>query len=193
MKEHYGKHEAMERLIHAMRTEFGGDQKRIEHALKVLEYAQEILDGEGGNHDIVVAAAILHDIGIKEAERKHGSSAPKYQELEGPFVARRILKESGAFDETDIEHVCRIVGSHHSGKDIDTLEFEIVWDADWLVNFRDIHPCEFGSDCKTRGKQCIKRFDKIFRTATGRKLAEEKLLPDFETRRRASTESLSQK
>ncbi len=167
------------KIMQAMREQFGADRKRIAHALAVFRRAKRLLEREGGCRDVVVAAALLHDIGIPEAERKHGSSAPKYQELEGPPIARRILERLQILDAEDIEHVCRIVGSHHSGGDVDTTELNIVWDADWLVNFRDIHPCEFGTDCKTRGKQCMKRFDKIFRTATGRKLAEAQLLPDF--------------
>lgn len=79
-------------LIAAMKAEFGSDQKRIAHALNVLDWAKKIMDHEGGNREIVLAAAVLHDIGIQAAERKHGSNAPKYQELEGPPIARRILQ-----------------------------------------------------------------------------------------------------
>ena len=43
---------------------------------------------------MVRAAAILHDIGIHEAERKHGSSSGRLQELEGPPIARAILEAS---------------------------------------------------------------------------------------------------
>lgn len=163
-----------------MREQFGADRKRIDHALQVLKWAKQILKSEGGNKDVVVAAAILHDIGIQEAERKHGSSAPRYQEIEGPPIARCILERLQILDAENIEHVCRIVGSHHSAQDIDTHEFDIVWDADWLVNFRDVYPCEFGVDCKTRGRQCKKRLDKIFRTVAGRELADAALLPAFD-------------
>ena len=37
---------------------------------------------------MVLSAAYLHDIGIKEAERKYQSSAAPYQEQEGPAIAR---------------------------------------------------------------------------------------------------------
>ena len=47
--------------------------------------------------------------------------------------AREILERVGV-DAERLEHVCRIVGSHHSGGEIDTPEFRAVWDADWLVN-----------------------------------------------------------
>jgi len=123
-----------DRLIELMKAEFGEDRKRITHALRVLERAEQLLPEEGGRPRVVVAAALLHDIGIQAAERKHGSSAGKYQEIEGPPIARRILEGTG-FDAETIEHVCRIVGSHHSGGDVDTTEFRIIWDADHLVNW----------------------------------------------------------
>ncbi|MFC1672287.1 HD domain-containing protein, partial [Planctomycetota bacterium] len=90
---------------------------------------------EGGDPRVVIAAGLLHDIGIHEAERVHGSASAKFQEQEGPPIARRIMEKIG-FDEETIEHVCRIVGSHHTGGDIDTPEFRIVWDADLIVNMR---------------------------------------------------------
>ncbi len=125
-----------QKLIAIMKSEFDGDQKRISHALRVLERAEALLHEEDGSPRVVVAAALLHDIGIREAERKHGSGAPKYQEQEGPPIARRILEELD-FDADIVDHICRIVGSHHSGDDIDTPEFRILWDADLLVNLEE--------------------------------------------------------
>jgi len=129
----------VERLIAAMKTEYGDDGRRIAHALQVLEYAREILQREQADARVVIAAAILHDIGIREAERRHGSAAARYQELEGPPIASRIMTEL-EIDADTIEHVSRIVGSHHSANDIDTPEFRIVWDADWLVNLPAMYP-----------------------------------------------------
>ena len=153
----------IDQLIEAMKNEFGDDQKRISHALSVLKYTQDILREEGGNSHVVIAAALLHDIGIQEAERKYGSSAGKYQEIEGPPIARRIMESIG-LESSSIEHVCRIVGSHHSGSDIDTQEFRILWDADWLVNIPD----EFADSNKDELKGIIGR---IFKTRSGKKKA----------------------
>ena len=59
---------------------FGNDQRRIDHALAVLGHAEAILATEpAADAEVVTAAAILHDIGIQEAERKHGSSAGRWQ------------------------------------------------------------------------------------------------------------------
>jgi endogenous inhibitor of DNA gyrase (YacG/DUF329 family) len=111
-----------DKLIARMRDIFGQDEKRINHALRVLDYAEQIGAAEGGDPLVIRAAAILHDIGIHEAERKYNSTAGQYQEIEGPPIAEPILKENDV-DPAQIEHICRIVANHHSARDIDTLEF----------------------------------------------------------------------
>ena len=148
-----------------MKSIFGDDRRRINHALAVLKYAERIYTVEGGDSNVVTAAAILHDIGIHEAEHKYGSAAGKYQEIEGPPIAKRILEEE-EFPCKTIEHVCKIIANHHSAKDIDTLEFRIIWDADWLVNLPD--------ECGKMSKDKLKEFiEKIFKTNKGKQLAKE--------------------
>jgi putative nucleotidyltransferase with HDIG domain len=146
-----------------MKKVFAGDERRIEHALSVLDYAEQIQAEQGGDALVVKAAAILHDIGIAEAERKYNSSAPKYQEAEGPIVAKDILAKYD-LDKADVEHICRIIANHHSARDIDTIEFKIVWDADWLVNI----PAEFAGASREKLKEII---DKTFMTCKGRQIA----------------------
>ena len=148
-----------------MKAVFGDDQKRIDHTLEVLKYAEQIHAAEGGDWDVIVAAAILHDIGIHQAELKYDSAAGKYQEIEGPPIAERILEKEG-FAREKIEHVCRIIASHHSAKDIDTLEFRVIWDSDWLVNIPD--------ECGQMNKDKLKGFiEKIFKTNKGREISKE--------------------
>ena len=158
-----GRMSLADQLIDAMKREFGSDQPRISHALKVLGYAEDIMRKEKANPKVVLAAAVLHDIGIQQAERAHGSCEAKYQELEGPPIAKRIMTLIG-LDEDTIEHVCRIVGSHHSAGDIDTPEFRIVWDADWLVNLQD------DTDCTPEKRWEIAAT--VFKTAAGNEIGE---------------------
>ncbi len=152
-----------ERLIREMMNVFGADQSRINHTLAVLDYAEQILLAQGGDPLVTKAAAILHDIGIGEAERKHGSSAGKYQEIEGLPIAKNILKKYD-LDDALIDRICEIVANHHSAKDINTPEFKIVWDADWLVNI----PEEFAEIDKEKLRKLI---DKTFKTKQGRQIA----------------------
>ncbi|MHC1697366.1 MAG: HD domain-containing protein [Geobacteraceae bacterium] len=148
----------------AMRAYFGSDQRRIDHALRVTGFAGDILKTEEGDRLVVIAAALLHDIGIREAERKYGSSAGNLQEQEGPPVAREILTGLGVA-EAVIDEVCEIIASHHSLGEVDTDNFRVIWDADWLVNLGD--EFDLRDSEKTLGM-----IAKIFQTATGRNLAE---------------------
>jgi endogenous inhibitor of DNA gyrase (YacG/DUF329 family) len=160
-------------LVERMKDFFGSDEKRIDHALKVLEYAERIGAAEGGDPLVVKAAAILHDIGIPEAERKYGSAAGRYQEIEGPPIAERILRESD-IDPDRIEHICRIIANHHSAREIDTLEFRVLWDADWLVNLQE----DFDG---VGPEQRRAKIDAVFRTEKGRLLAGELFMADEQT------------
>ena len=161
-------HAIRDKLVYEMEKYFAGDEKRIEHAIAVLNYAEQIQAVEGGDPLIVRAAAILHDIGIHEAERKHGSSAGKYQEIEGPPIAGEILNKYDISPEV-VEHVCKIIANHHSAKEIDTMEFRVVWDADWLVNI----PSDFPGASDEDLREVI---EKRFKTREGRRIAEELFL-----------------
>lgn len=124
-----------------MKSFFGPDSRRIAHALKVLEFAEEIIRGESpADADVVIASAIFHDIGIKEGERLHNSNAPKYQEQYGPPIARKILSNH-ELDSGFINDVCDIIAHHHHPKryeetfpDKSPLPFRILVDADLIVN-----------------------------------------------------------
>ncbi|HEX9022855.1 MAG TPA: HD domain-containing protein [Geobacteraceae bacterium] len=147
----------------AMKEYFGTDERRIEHALRVTMYACQLMEAEPANHDLVVATALLHDIGIREAERKYGSSAGNLQEIEGPPVAREILTRFG-FNEQFMDEVCAIIASHHSPGEVDTDNFRVIWDADWLVNL--------GDECDTSNRDKLKQIiDRTFMTPTGKALA----------------------
>lgn len=125
----------------AMEGYFGDDQRRIEHALHVTRYAEELLAYVEADPVVTLTAAYLHDIGIPEAERKHNSSAGNWQELEGPPIATALLAGLNA-DHPLIEAVAAIVGHHHTSGAIDAPEFRILWDADALVNFAEVLPAK---------------------------------------------------
>ena len=156
--------------LEAMKEFFGTDQKRIDHALRVLDYARMIQAEEGGDQQVVYSAAILHDVGIPASEEKYGSIDGHYQEKEGPPIAREILQRVGA-DAGITDHVCDIIADHHSAKFMDTTEFKVLWDADWLVNIPNWY--------KDAGKEKIKKVvEKVFKTDKGRAIARETFLEE---------------
>ena len=156
-----------------MESVFAETSYMVEHTMTVLGHALEIHEQEGGERETVKAAAILHDIGIPKAREVHGSSSGQYQEIEGPPIAREILTRHG-FSPTQIDHVCGIVANHHSDTDPDivsTIEFKILWDADWLVNI----PVDFAEADRDELEAIVER---VFKTSTGRHMVEAILLKD---------------
>lgn len=144
---------------------FGNDVKRINHALKVYGFAMTISGNENVSRkegNVIGLAAILHDIGIKEAEKKYNSSAGKYQELEGPPIAERLMLDAGV-DDSVIERVCFLIGNHHTYNKIDSMDFQILVEADFLVNIEE-------EGIRPDSVKSIK--DKYFRTETGNRLVE---------------------
>ena len=141
----------------------GGDPARIQHFIKVYTFAAMIGEGEqlpADTMEILRAAALVHDIGIKVAEEKYGSSDGKLQEKEGPPVARQMLTEIG-YPQEVVDRVCYLVGHHHTYLNIDGMDYQILVEADFLVNLYE----------NASPRKVIRSVDtKIFRTATGRRI-----------------------
>ena len=118
-----------------------GDIRRIEHTLKVYGYAQllgvaESLDKK--TLEILELSAFLHDIGIHVAEKKYGRSTSHYQETEGPPVAREILIRLD-FNAEIVDRVCFIISKHHTFTAVDGIDFQLLVEADFLVNSTEDH------------------------------------------------------
>lgn len=151
-------------LIEAMTRYDAGDAKRIQHFMKVHDYAATIGSLEDVDADtlfIIETAAIVHDIGIHLCEQKFGSCNGKLQEQEGPAEARRLLQTVGGYTERQIERVCWLVGHHHTYHDIDGMDYQILIEADFLVNlYEDNLSLETARQVE----------ESIFKTATGKRL-----------------------
>lgn len=131
------KNAAIDAMSDYFRSSTPKAEERIEHTLSVLSFAERILAGEGIASPYVesvsVLAALFHDIGIPEAERKHGSAEPRYQHEEGPPITRAILSKLNVRPDI-LERVCFIVGNHHTRSMIDNVDFQVVYEADYIVN-----------------------------------------------------------
>jgi HD superfamily phosphodiesterase len=160
-----------EALIKAMESYFGEDVKRINHAHRVTDYAEQLMEREGGDYQVIIGAGVLHDIGIHMAEKKYGSSGGKYQEIEGPPIAREILTGL-KFGKSQIDEICEIIAHHHSPGKINTRNFKILYDADWLVNLKD----EYDIQDRTKLANIIER---VFLTESGRLLARQTYMPEM--------------
>ncbi|WP_455715081.1 HD domain-containing protein [Anaerosporobacter sp.] len=150
-------------LLQEMITYYTGDPKRIQHFIKVHSFAKLI--GEMEQLDTTTLqtleiAAIVHDIGIKVSEEKYGRCNGKLQEQEGPILAKNLLEKLN-LDESIIDRVCYLVGHHHTYTVVDGIDYQILIEADFLVNLYE----------DSLDKQAIKAaYQKIFKTSTGKEL-----------------------
>ena len=155
----------IEKLLTAMMEYDHGDVPRIQHFVKVYEFARMIglMEGLDSKTQFTLeSAAVVHDIGIHISEQKYGSSSGKYQELEGPAEAKKLL--DGLEWPADVtERVCYLVGHHHTLTGIDGIDYQILLEADYLVNADESGYSE-GNISNTKRK--------LFKTKTGLRLLE---------------------
>lgn len=138
----------------------GGDVPRVQHFVKVHDFARTIalLEGmEAEERFVLEAAAILHDVGIHAAEAKYGNCGGKHQEELGPAEARKVLAEVGGFTDGETERICWLIAHHHTYTGVTAADHRILLEADFLVNsFEDQLP-----------EEAIRTFrDRVFRTPT---------------------------
>lgn len=127
----------IDRLIFQMITFDQGDAARIQHFMKVYEFSHLIGAAEGLNAEtmhVLEAAAVLHDIGIIPCEKEFGHCTGKMQEEYGPAHAQTLLQENGGYTETEIQRICFLIGHHHTYSAIDGIDYQILVEADFLVN-----------------------------------------------------------
>lgn len=155
------------KLIQAMVEYDKGDVPRIQHFMKVHDFAVTIAQLENVEEEtlfILETAAILHDIGIHVSEQKYGNCNGKHQEEEGPAEAIKLLQQVGGYTEQQIERVCFLIAHHHTYKDVEGIDWQILLEADFLVNAYEDHIAMDG----------IRTFEaNVFKTATGKHLLEE--------------------
>lgn len=127
----------LSRLMGEMIKYDSGDVRRIQHLVKVHDFAHIIGIAEGLSEEglfVLEAAAILHDVGIHAAEAKYGNCSGKYQEELGPDEARKVLSEVEGFSAEQIERICWLIAHHHTYSDVTSKDHRILLEADFLVN-----------------------------------------------------------
>lgn len=150
---------------------YRGDPARIQHFVKVHSFAKLIGEEEHlGEKSLYIleAAAYVHDIGIRPAEEKYGSDSGKLQEQEGPAEAEKMMKNLG-FEQDVIDRVSYLVGHHHTYTNIDGMDYQVLVEADFLVNYFENH---------LETESVKKSVKKIFRTEAGIRIATEMFFPE---------------
>ncbi len=124
------------RILVKMIDYSAGNRKDINHLMKVHSYARIIGKGEGLSEElqkITEIAAIVHDIACPLCRIKYGNTNGKYQEAEGPALTESFLADTGLTRE-EIARIAYLVGHHHTYEGVEGLDYQILLEADYLVN-----------------------------------------------------------
>ena len=108
----------------------------IEHFLKVWMFAKAI--GESASLDeetqrTLELAAIVHDIACPLCRKKYGNASGKHQEEESEPLVREFFSNFSE-EGIDIDRIVHLVTHHHTYTDIDGIDYQILLEADFLVN-----------------------------------------------------------
>ena len=162
--------ERLDALCMDMVAHDAGDPKRIQHFMKVA--ALSVLIGRREHVDahtlfLLEAVGYVHDIGIRIAEERYGHQNGQLQQELGPDAARVMLGRHG-FSPNDTDRICWLIARHHTFTDIQGLDYQILVEADFLVNLYEK---------QADRAACEHVCEKIFRTETGRNLLRTMFLP----------------
>lgn len=157
-------------IIEKMIVFLKGDRRDINHFVHVWAYAKtigELEDLDEETQFILETAAVTHDISCPLCRKKYGNLDGKNQEKEGGPLVREFLKDTG-MTEQQIDRVAFLVGHHHTLTDIDGTDWQILVEADYIVNAEESRYSEDN----------IKTFlNKAAATVSGKRLIREVLLP----------------
>ena len=107
---------------------YQGDPQRIQHFTKVAAYCNLIARMHSLSEreiTLITIAGFIHDIGIKEGERRFSRSDGKIQEELGPDLAKELLSHHRTnLTEEEIQRLCYLVGHHHTYTNIDGIDIK---------------------------------------------------------------------
>ena len=153
-------------LTRKMINFYKGNKPSVSHTMKVWGYAKTIGELEGLDEDtqfLTEVAAIVHDLSIPFCREKYGDDCGSLQEKEGPAITVEFLADTG-LSEDAVERLAYLVGHHHSPEQIDGIDYQILIEADYLVN----------ADEWGYSDEDIRMYhDKIFKTASGTSMLED--------------------
>ena len=150
-------------MICKMIAQADGNKHDIAHFLKVYAYARligekELLDAR--TQETLEIAAVIHDIACPLCREKYGNTNGKYQEQESAPLVETFLEGTGVEKEMK-ERIRYLVCHHHTYTDVDGLDYQILLEADFLVN---------ADESQMTGAAIRHAKETFFKTKTGIKL-----------------------
>jgi hypothetical protein len=116
-----------DRLIDALRIEFGEKSALYKNARRALDRARDRLEGSDGNPRVIIPAVMLMEVDIP-ASGDGGVGATFNDGVDGLPVAKRIMREI-ELDSATIDDVCEIIKRYQRGEHMESPEFKIVTDS----------------------------------------------------------------
>lgn len=154
----------------------------IVHTQGVIKSMELIIEGEGGDPDILIPAAILHDVGWSKVDPSLQTNAELEKKREGQRqhiefagdIIREILGKAG-YAKKDIEKIVSIVEAHKFQQP-EEKEKQMLIDAD---NLSDVFKEQFYSDSRAYPTPTdvlyTYRIDNEYYTETAKKIAAREL------------------
>lgn len=148
-------------LLNALAFE-QGHPRRTQHIMKVYTLARTIGEQERlAEKDLTIlcASSILHDIAIKICKEKYNDACLKNQQKEAESIVPEMLMACD-YDSSYYERILFLVKMHHCYDSIDGIDYQILVEADLLINLFEEPDLE----------RQVPNLDQIFKTKTGRSL-----------------------
>ncbi len=123
-------------IIRKMIDMSNGNLHDINHFMKVYAFSRMIGLQEGLpeiTQTILEATAVIHDIACPLCREKYGNANGKFQEQEGVPLAQSFLSDAELPGEMK-ERIIYLVGHHHTYAGVDGMDYQILLEADFLVN-----------------------------------------------------------
>ena len=153
-------------ILRKMIAYSNGNIHDIDHLIRVWTYAKTIGELECIDKDtqfILEVAAITHDIACPLCREKYGNTNGKYQEEEGVPMTKAFLSDCG-MSEGQIDRVAFLVGHHHTLQEIDSIDYQILIEADYIANATE----------NRYSRENIENFmSKIMKTESGKRLTQD--------------------
>ena len=138
-----------------------GNLHDINHFMKVYAYAKTIAEGENLNPELqklVEIIAVVHDIACPFCRVKYGNTNGRHQEEESAALLEEFFKDSDLPKEFT-DRVSYVVSHHHTIDGIDGIDYQIMIEADYLVN---------AYESNFYGNNVRNMLEKVFKTETGK-------------------------
>ena len=143
-----------------------GDLHDINHFMKVYAYAKTIAEGENLSPEqqkLVEVTAVVHDIACPLCRVKYGNANGKHQEEESAALIKEFFADSDMPKEF-VDRVSYIVSHHHTITGIDGIDYQILVEADFLVNILEDGLAK---------EAALQAYQNIFKTESGKNICQE--------------------